>query len=463
MQKSFRSRYIGDRAFYAMVFSIVLPIVVQNTVANFVNLLDNVMVGRMGTEQMSGVSVGNQLLFVFNLCIFGGLAGAGIFTAQYFGAKDSEGVRYTFRFKLYTALFVLIVAYAVFFCAAPDLIKLYLTDDASGDAAKTLEYGVQYLHIMYLGMVPFALSQCYASTLRETGETVMPMKASIAEVLVNLCLNYMLIYGRLGMPTLGVQGAAIATVISRFTGLAILVVYTHRNQLKHPFISGVYSSLHIPKALTLEIIRKGMPLLANEALWSLGTTMLVQQYSLRGLMVVAALNISSTVSNMFNTMYMTMGNAVAILVGQALGANDIPKAKDYVRKLTFFSWITSLLLGALLVCFAPLLPHLYNTSEDVRHLATKFLFTTAALMSAASFANCFYFTLRSGGKTVITFVYDCVFTWIVMIPIAHLLVSYTSLPITIVYLLCQGTEIIKALFGFVLVKKGVWINNIVGR
>ncbi|MDO4740653.1 MAG: MATE family efflux transporter [Eubacteriales bacterium] len=462
MLNRFRQRYIGDKAFYKMVFAIVVPIIIQNTVANFVNLLDNVMVGRMGTEQMSGVSVANQLMFVFNLCIFGGLSGAGIFTAQYYGAKDHEGVRYTFRFKLYTALFVLAAAYIIFFCAAPQLIGLYLTEDASGDAAATLQYGLQYLHVMYFGMVPFALSQCYAGTLRETGETVVPMKASVVEVFLNLCLNYVLIFGKFGMPAMGVRGAALATVISRYAGLIILAVYTHRNHARHPFIKGAYTSPYIPKHLAVDIFKKGMPLLANEALWSLGSTTLVQKYSQRGLMVVAALNISSTISNMFNVMFMTMGNAVAILVGQALGANDPEKAKDYVRKLTAFSTMTCLVMGAVLIACSGLLPLLYNTTPDVRALATKFLITAACLMPAFSFANCFYFTLRSGGKTMITFVYDCVFSWLVMIPVAHVLVAYTGLPITVIYPICQGTEIIKAVIGYIMVKRGVWINNIVG-
>lgn len=461
MLKRFRSRYIGDKAFYKMVFAIVLPIIIQNTVSNFVNLLDNVMVGRIGTEQMSGVSVANQLLFVFNLCIFGGLSGAGIFTAQFFGAKDTEGVRYTFRYKIYTALAVLLAAYIVFFAAAPKLIGLYLTEDASGDIAATLQYGLDYLKIMYWGIAPFAISQCYASTLRETGETVMPMKASIVEVVVNMCLNYVLIFGKFGAPALGVEGAAIATVISRYAGLVLLVVYTHRNHEKHPFIKGAYSSPKIPMHLVKQITIKGMPLLANEALWSMGSTTLVQKYSMRGMMVVAALNISSTISNMFNVMFMTMGNAVAILVGQALGANDTEKAKEYVRKLTAFSTMCCLVMGTLLICCSSLLPRLYNTSEDVRALAAKFLVTSACLMPAFSFANCFYFTLRSGGKTFITFLYDCVFSWVVMIPFAHILVHYTGLPITVIYPLCQGLELIKAIYGFYLVKKGVWIHNIV--
>lgn len=461
MLSRFRARYVGDRAFYRMVYRIALPIVIQNTVANFVNLLDNVMVGRIGTEPMSGVSVANQLLFVFNLCIFGGLSGAGIFTAQFFGAGDHEGVKNTFRFKMYTAVFVLIAALSVFFCAAPNLIRLYLTEDATGNIEATLQYGLSYLQIMYAGIIPFALSQVYAGTLRETGETLVPMKASIVEVVMNLCLNYLFIFGKLGLPAMGVQGAALATVISRTTGLAILVIYTHRNSEKHPFIKGVYRSLRMPKKLTLDIIRKGMPLLANEGLWSLGSTTLVQKYSLRGLVVIAGLNIASTISNMFNIMLMTMGNAVAILVGQALGSGDVEKAKDYVRKLTALAVAACVVMGLLLIACSGVLPKLYNTSDEVRALATQFLLVSAVLMPAFSMANCFYFTLRSGGKTLITFLYDCGFSWVIMIPLAHVLVHYTSMPIAWIYFACQGSELLKTAFGGYLVHKGVWINNIV--
>ena len=461
-ENSLRRRYIGDKAFYAMVFSIVLPVIVQNTVANFVNLLDNVMVGRIGTEQMSGVSIANQLMFVFNLCIFGGLSGAGIFTAQYYGARDDDGVRYTMRFKIYTSLFVLCVALIVFGFFAEPIIRLYLTEDSSGDVETTLGYSLRYLRVMMLGLAPFAFSQCYAGTLRETGETVMPMKASIAEVLTNLGLNYILIFGKLGLPALGVVGAAVATVVSRLVGLGILVIYTHRHSERHAFAHGLYHSLYIPGRLVGSIIRKGMPLLANEALWSVGTTMLTQQYSLRGLTVIAALSISSTVSNMFSVVFMSLGTAVAILVGQALGADDVPRAKDTVRKLIVFSLMTCVVFGGLLAAFAPLLPMLYNTTADVRALATKFLWCSAALMLIHSFNHCCYFTLRSGGKTVITFLYDCAFTWLVMLPAAFVLARYTALPVHWVYLLAQGTEGLKCVIGYILVKKGIWIHNIVG-
>jgi len=203
---------IGDRAFYAMVLSILIPIIIQNAITNFVNLLDNIMVGQVGTEQMSGVSIANQLMFVFNLCIFGGISGAGIFSAQYHGADNQEGVRHCFRYKLYLSALLIGAALAVFLLRGEFLITRFLHDDsASGRIEITLSHGTRYLHVMLWGLLPFTLTQVYASTLRETGETRLPMFAGIAAVFVNLVFNYLLIFGHLGFPKLGVEGAAIAT------------------------------------------------------------------------------------------------------------------------------------------------------------------------------------------------------------------------------------------------------------
>ena len=221
-------RYIGDRAFYRRVMVVVLPIIIQNAITNFVSLLDNIMVGQVGTLQMSGVSIVNQLLFVFNLCIFGAASGAGIFTAQFFGSKDIQGVRYTFRFKLISCLLLTVVGCGVFLLAGDFLIGLYLQGEGDpADAAAALECGRRYLKVMLVGLLPFALSNAYSSTLRETGQTVVPMAAGVTAVFVNLFFNYILIFGKLGAPALGVEGAAWATVISRFVELGVVVTYTH--------------------------------------------------------------------------------------------------------------------------------------------------------------------------------------------------------------------------------------------
>ena len=457
-----RERMFGDRDFYAQVVAVVVPIIIQNTVSNVVSLLDNVMVGRVGTLQMSAVAIVNQLLFVFNLCIFGGLAGAGIFATQYAGAHDDKGVRDCFRVKWMIALSMLACALVVLIAFPKRLIGMYLAQEtAQADAAATLGFGMDYLTVMLWGLLPFGVSQVYASTLREVGETRLPMFASVAAILVNLVFNYFLIFGKCGFPELGVTGAAIATVLSRYVETAVIVVYTHMKSHHFGFIRGAYRSLRVPKPLMISILRRGTPLLVNEFLWSSGMAVLLQCYSVRGLDVVAACNIATTVSNLFKVVFLSMGNAVAIMVGQALGANDIERAKNCTWRLMTLSVGSNLIMATLLALFAPAIPNIYNTEPHVRQIATQLIYVVAVMMPAYSFSHCCYFTLRSGGKTIITFLFDSVFTWCVNVPVAWLLAYKTGLGIVPLYFGVQALEMVKVVVGFVLVKKGVWIHNIV--
>lgn len=457
-----RERMFGDRDFYAQVVAVVVPIIIQNTVSNVVSLLDNVMVGRVGTLQMSAVAIINQLLFVFNLCIFGGLAGAGIFATQYAGAHDDKGVRDCFRVKWMIALSMLACALVVLIAFPKRLIGMYLAQEtAQADAAATLGFGMDYLTVMLWGLLPFGVSQVYASTLREVGETRLPMFASVAAILVNLVFNYFLIFGKCGFPELGVTGAAIATVLSRYVETAVIMVYTHMKSHHFGFIRGAYRSLRVPKPLMISILRRGTPLLVNEFLWSSGMAMLLQCYSVRGLDVVAACNIATTVSNLFKVVFLSMGNAVAIMVGQALGANDIERAKNCTWRLMTLSVGSNLIMATLLALFAPAIPNIYNTEPHVRQIATQLIYVVAVMMPAYSFSHCCYFTLRSGGKTIITFLFDSVFTWCVNVPAAWLLAYKTGLGIVPLYFGVQALEMVKVVVGFVLVKKGVWIHNIV--
>lgn len=457
-----RERMFGDRDFYAQVVAVVVPIIIQNTVSNVVSLLDNVMVGRVGTLQMSAVAIVNQLLFVFNLCIFGGLAGAGIFATQYAGAHDDKGVRDCFRVKWMIALSMLACALVVLIAFPKRLIGMYLAQEtAQADAAATLGFGMDYLTVMLWGLLPFGVSQVYASTLREVGETRLPMFASVAAILVNLVFNYFLIFGKCGFPELAVTGAAIATVLSRYVETAIIMVYTHMKSHHFGFIRGAYRSLRVPKPLMISILRRGTPLLVNEFLWSSGMAVLLQCYSVRGLDVVAACNIATTVSNLFKVVFLSMGNAVAIMVGQALGANDIERAKNCTWRLMTLSVGSNLIMATLLALFAPAIPNIYNTEPHVRQIATQLIYVVAVMMPAYSFSHCCYFTLRSGGKTIITFLFDSVFTWCVNVPAAWLLAYKTGLGIVPLYFGVQALEMVKVVVGFVLVKKGVWIHNIV--
>lgn len=456
-------RLFGDRKFYIMVLGVAVPIVIQNGITNFVSLLDNIMVGRIGTEQMSGIAIVNQLLLVFNLAIFGAISGAGIFGAQFYGCKDHKGVQQTFRFKLYICCAIVALGILLLLLKGDSLILLYLHGEGNDVALEvTLEYGKQYLLVMLTGLFPFAVEEIYASTLRECGETKLPMTAGVIAVGVNLVLNYLLIFGKCGFPVLGVVGAAVATVISRYVQACIVIVWTHTHAERMPFIRGAYREFKIPANLAGKIIRKGTPLLINEILWAAGIAVLNQCYSMRGLDAVAAINISSTISNLFNIVFMSMGNAIAIIVGQLLGAGRMEEAKDTDTKLIAFAVMSCLVFGGILFLFAPLFPQLYNTSGEVRALAARLLRVAACCMPMFAFMHTTYFTLRTGGKTIVTFLFDSVFLWGVTTPIAFVLSRYTALPIIPLYLSCQLLDLIKCAIGFVLVKKGVWINNIVG-
>lgn len=457
-------KYIGDKKFYLMILSVAVPIMIQNGITNFVSLLDNIMVGQIGTEQMSGVAIVNQLIFVFNLCIFGGVSGAGIFTAQYYGCKDQQGIRDTFRIKLLISLFITAVCLFVFSLFGTQLISLYLHETGDGESLEaTLGYARQYLKIMMIEIVPFAIVQVYSGTLRETGETMLPMKAGIAAVLINLVLNYLLIFGKFGMPALGVEGAAIATTVSRFAELTIVSGWTHHNQERNPFIADVYRSIKVPGSLISKVLVMGTPLMLNEALWSGGQAVLMQCYSVRGLSVVAAFNISSTISNVFNVVFMALGNSAGIIIGQLLGAGKMEEAKDTVRKLLFFSIAGCTATGIMMAVLGPFFPMIYNTAEEIRTLAARFIIVSSICMPLYAFVNVAYFTLRSGGKTLITFFFDSVYAWLVNIPLAYILSRYTGMHIIPLYFVCQFIDIIKCIIGYILLKKGVWMNVIVAK
>ncbi len=457
-----KRKFIGDRAFYAMVLAVTVPIMVQHGITSFVNLLDNIMVGRVGTEQMSGVAIANQLIMIFELGIFGGLSGAGIFAAQFFGSGNLEGVRNTFRIKLYIGLFVSLAAIAVFLFFGRVLVMLFLQGDADvGDVETTAGHALGYLRIMMLGFLPFMLAQVYASTLKECGETLLPMKAAVAAVLTNLVLNYILIFGKLGFPALGGLGAAAATVVSRFVELGIVMLGVHRHGDKYAFSKGLYRTLRVPGPLLRSVLTKGLPLLANELLWSGSMAVLSQCFSLRGLSVVAAMNITTTVTNLFSVVMMAMGNAVAIIVGQQLGSGDLDRAKDTDRKLIAFSICLSVFVGAILAVLSPFIPRIYKTEALVRELASMLLLVGALEMPINAIAVTSYFTIRSGGKTFITFLFDSAYSWVFTIPLAYCLVHFTALPIVPLFFIVRFSGIVKSVIGLVLVHSGFWCQNIV--
>jgi putative MATE family efflux protein len=456
--------YFGDRAFYKMALTVALPMMLQNLITNLVGMLDNIMVGKLGTEQVSGVSIVNQILFVYSLAIFGGLSGIGIFTAQYYGKGDQQGIRYTLRLKALIGTGIFAVGTAILLVFQEPLIDLFLHDGSyEGDLELTMAYAKDYLFVMLFGLIFFAFTQVFADTMRQTGDTFTPMLVGFIAVGTNCLLNYLLIFEHpmLRLPGWGVKGAAAATAVSRVTECLILTCYVYSKKKKFPYIKGAFKSLYIPGAALGTMLRKGMPILFNEILWSSGMTAMSVAYSLHGLDVVAGYSISPTVSNLFSMAFLSLGSSIGIIAGKRLGAGDGESAYDAARKMTVFSPTVSLAVGALMFFFGGEVTRFYNTSPESIELAKFFIRACSFALPLWSVSNASYFTLRSGGKTVITSLFDSGFVWLVSVPAAFGLYYICHLPIHWIYPIVLCLELIKDVVGVVLVRKRVWIRTLV--
>ncbi|MBR6004676.1 MAG: MATE family efflux transporter, partial [Clostridia bacterium] len=286
-------------------------------------------------------------------------------------------------------------------------------------------------------------------------------RAGLVAVAVNLVFNYLLIYGHLFFPVLGVRGAALATVLSRFCEMAIVVTWAHTHRQECPYMTGVYKTLKVPADIIKKLFVTGAPLLVNEALWSAGMAMLAQCYSTRGLNVVAGNNISGTVSNVFNVVFFAMGDAIAIIVGHSLGAGRLRQARAEATKIIAFSVFIATCVGIVIFSTSHLFPMIYNTNAEAKHIAAQFLMVQALFTPQIALLHATYFTLRSGGKTFVTFLFDSVFMWVVSVPLAFVLSRYTGFYVIWIFAFLQMSEWIKCVIGVILVKKGIWINNIV--
>ena len=454
-------KLIGNKAFYKTVFALALPIIIQNTITNFVNLLDNIMVGQLGTAEMSGVAVVNQLVFIFNLAVFGISSGAGVFTSQFFGSRDMDGVRQTMRYRLMASLGISALFIGAVIWKQDTLIGLFLEAESPADAAMFLANGKKYLAIMLWGLPAFALSSAYAGTLREGKQTMVPMVSGLIAVFVNLIFNYILIFGHFGAPKLGVRGAAVATVISRYVELAIVVLWTHLHPKRCPYAPGLYKSLHIPGKLLRKLILRGIPLMCNEILWSFAMTFMNQRYASCSAGVLAAQNITSVINMMGNVVTMTLGNVTGIILGQMMGAGEEKhRIREESRKLIFLSCIAGIVFGGMLAAISPLFPRLYNTSDEIRQMASSMILILAAFKPVLGLVHSCYNTIRAGGKTLLTFINDSGFMWCISVPLVFCLTTFTDLPFLTIYLLGQTPEVLKLCMSFIILKGDSWMQNL---
>ena len=442
----------GTKEFYKKVAIIAIPIVLQQLIIASVNLVDNLMVGQLGEPSINAVTIVNQLNFVVMIVTFGVMGGAGIFTAQFFGAKKQEELKMSYRYKMAAAVLFSSTAFLLFILFGQTMIGWFASK------SETIALGMDYLRIVQFGVFPFIISLAITTTFRETGTTKPLLYISLFALILNAAINYVLIFGYLGFEPMGVRGAAIGTVIARYIEMGLL--YMLMIVKRAPFFAKLFTIFRIPKSLTKKISLKALPLTINEVFWSVGQTMFIFAFSLRGETALAAMNVNNAVSQIVFVTFSGIATAVAVMVGNTLGENKLDEAESNAYKLMMVAFLSAVVVGSLLFIMAPFVVGLYDISDQTYTWALITTRYNSVLICLYSVNVAIYFTLRSGGDMRSTVYADAGFTWVIMVPLALILAYFTNLDVTWLFLLVKGTELLKFFYALGLIKKKRWLQNL---
>ena len=446
------NRWKENKTFYLRVLSLAVPFMLQQLIGSSVNLLDNLMVGQLGDAAIAGVASANRFYMIATFGLFGVSGASSIFIAQYYGAKDPEHIKQSFRFSLISG-YVLILPFVVLGLIFPDqIIRIFTSDTA------VIAQGSAYLRIALLTYLPMTFSMTVGNAMRSIGETKIPLYTSLVAIITNFIFNYLLIFGHFGFPKMGVQGAALATIIARVLEMIVIGVLLKKKHFV--FNTKVSQLFHISPKLLKAITIKAIPLTTNEIFWSTGMSLLFKFYSTRGTEVMAGMSISGTVADLFFTLFGGMTVATTVIISQALGANRLDEARQNGYKLFHFAQGLAVIMGLLLFAVSYIVPQWYEVTEVSRQTAETFLRIQAAMFWLyMSNAQCF-FILRAGGDTKSTLLMDAVFMWAVNLPAVGLVTYLTNWNVYAIYLVGQSTDFLKFILAYSLVKKEKWVKNL---
>ncbi len=445
-------QWLGDAAFYQRLFALSVPLVLQQLITASIQIVDNVMVGQLGETAIGAVGVVNQLFFVVIISSFGVMSGSTIYMAQYFGAKNKDKLQQTFHFTILAALAVGVVAFVLFSFADALLIGVFTQN------VETTALAQDYIAIIRFGLFAFAVSIAISSSLRVVGITKPILWISVITIILNTILNAILIFGLFGVPAFGVVGAAIATLIARVVEALLSLWYLMKRQTI--FKLQLRKLLQIEFSVAKAVVIIGLPLLLNEFLWSMGQTTYLYAYSTRGDSALAAMNVTNTISQITFVMFQAIGTAAAVFVGNKLGENSLEEAELNAKRLIFIATMIAVIVGLIQFGLSFYVLDLYSVSEVTKQAAQFNIRVNSLFVPLYTMNVTIFFIIRSGGDTVSTFLMDSGFMWVVAVPVALALAFFTTLPITIMFLLIQGTEFLKVAFAFNRFFQRRWIKNL---
>ena len=447
--------YMKEKPILPLLLSMALPMVISMMVNSLYNIVDSYFVARISEEAMTALSLVYPIQnFITSVGVGFGI-GINAAIAFFLGAQDQKKADAAATQGLFLSVIHGIVLTVVTIAVMPLFLQIFTKD------VTVIQMGNAYSRIAFGFSIVISLEITWEKIFQAVGQMRVSMICMMSGCIFNIVLDPLLIFGIGPFPELGVAGAALATVIARYIEAFIIIVWAHSHTGQNLYLKGAYTGFGIPGEELKAIIVKGFPLMLNEVLWAAGMTAVTQCYSVRGLEVVAGLNIATTITNLFNIIYLQLGSCISIVVGQYLGAGELEEAKDADNKMIVFSVFCCVIVAGLMLVVGGFFPQIYNTTEEIKALATSFIAVSAMIMPFCSFSHASYFTLRSGGKTMVTFLFDSVFTWIVVVPAAFLLAHFTGLGIVGVYFLVQATELIKVVIGYRMVRSNVWLVQMV--
>ncbi len=444
---------IINRNYLKLMLAIAVPVAIQSLIQSSLSMIDQFMIGRLGAGAIASVGLGARIPQIFIVTITGVTSGAAIFTAQFWGKNDKRNIGQTLGASFAFGLPIIAVFSIISILLSANMLSLFTKD------TEVIKYGAEYMKITAYGYIPLMIVSVFAAVLRSTGNVMLPMYTGLLSVILNTTLNYLLIFGNLGMPQLGVKGTAIATTVSRYAECIILISAVYFKHLPCAVNIKEMINMHIDFIKKFSIIT--LPIICNEFLWSFGQTVYSAIYGNMGTNQIAAMTITFPVQGLTIGLFTGVSSAAGIIIGNRLGSNKFNEAVDYSRSFISIGAIGSVIVGMVIILLSKLYVSIYNVSYDVQMYSERILIIFGILF-AVKVCNmiCGSGILTAGGKTKITFMLDLIGTWCIGVPLGLFSAFVLKLSIEWVYLLISTEEIVKLLIGLRIVYSKKWVTNI---
>lgn len=450
-------KYIASKKFYKETFKLIIPIMIQQLFVSIAMYIDNIMVNSFGQNGLAytGLSGANRIMFIFNYFFLGLSAAASIFIAQYFGAKDKEKVHEATRMSFYAAIIFGVIGSGLLLAFGDFGIGCFVQNKVSRS------YGFDYIKIIAFGLPILSLNVAFSSSFRSIKKSRYPMYIGLFGILLNIFLNWCMIFGNLNFPVLGVKGAAYATLISKFVEIIIYIIIILVD--KKLFIYGVFSKLKVSTTLLVKYIKKGTPICVNELLFSFGLMLFALFYTYKNDMWFSAYSYSQNISDLFLVIIEGIGSGCAIIIGGLLGSSKYQEAKDAYRYFKALGVFMGLVVGGLMALSAPLTVKMFSLTGEIKNITIQILLVQSIFVFAYLYCSVNFFTLRAGGDTKRAFLSDQIPTYLIGIPLVAFLglnASAFSLSLPIIFTITHICDLSKVVAGDIFIKQGAWVENL---